>query len=62
MCDVYLTDRGGTMRFLLIPLIILAVFARGCFTPNKKHNAIHRRAVRRNMKELHENIDVYMMK
>ncbi len=50
------------MRFLLIPLVILAVFAGGCFTTNKKHNAVHRRAMRQNLKELHENLDVYLMK
>ncbi len=50
------------MRFLLIPLVVLVVFAGGCLTTNKKHNAIHRRAARQNFRELHEDIDEYMLK
>ena len=50
------------MRFLLIPLMILVVFAGGCITTNKKHNVIHMRAVRQNFRELHESLDEYLMK
>ncbi len=50
------------MRFLLVPLVILVVFAGGCFTPNRKHNAVHRRGMRQNLKELHENLDMYLTK
>ncbi len=49
------------MRFLLISLIILVVFAGGCIATNKKHNAIHMRAARQDIRELHENLDAYLI-
>ena len=50
------------MRFLLIPLMILTVFAGGCVTTNKKHNTIHMRAARQSVRELHEGLDMYLLK
>lgn len=50
------------MRFLLIPLIAVIVFTGGCITTNRKHNYMHIRAARQNLRELHQNLDVYLLK
>jgi hypothetical protein len=49
------------MRFWLIVLLVLAIFTGGCLTTNMMHNVEHYRAFREQLRELHENIDRYIL-
>jgi hypothetical protein len=49
------------MRFWFIVLLILSLFTAGCLTTNRMHDVEHFRAIRDNMRELHEDIDRYLM-
>ncbi len=48
------------MRFWLIVLLVLSLFAGGCVTTRMFHNVEHFRAWRDDLGEMHENVDRYV--